>query len=135
MNKLYRQYNETKEQHRWWFVGAIAALIAFGLYHRFSISLLTTITSELAPKSLGRIIAELFIMGAPYIATQIVAILKNFALRDLCYKMESTGNRDLTEEANKTRPFLIAYFIVDVIMIIAFVLILYIGGNAIFYAE
>jgi hypothetical protein len=128
MNKLYRAYNDAKEQQRWWFVGAVVALIAFGLYHKMSITLLYNLTKDLSPKSFGRIVAELFIMGAPYIATQVMAIIKNFTLRDLCYKMESTGNRDLVIEAGKTRPFLNLYIIVSVLMIVVFIAILYIGG-------
>jgi hypothetical protein len=67
-------------------------------------------------------------MGAPYIATQVMAIIKNFTLRDLCYKMESTGNRDLLLKRAKRVRFLNLYIIVSVLMIVVFIAILYIGG-------
>ena len=128
MNKLYRQYNDVKEQQRWWFISAIVALVAFEIYHKMSINVLYTITKDVTPKSFARVVAELFIMGAPYIVTQIVFFMKNFLLRELCVKMTSTGNRDLVAEAEKTRPFLNIYFVISIVMIIVFVVTLYLGG-------
>ena len=132
MNKLYREYNEVKEQHKWLFIGSIIALVAFEIYNKFTFSLLYSSLLGKVPESLFKVVVMMIFLGLPYIVLQVMCVYKNIGLKEVCLKLMRSNNNVMAEETEKTYSTLNIYLILSVVFFVVFVVSIRFSANDVF---
>lgn len=132
MNKLYREFSEVKDQHRWLFVGSVLALAAFELYNKYAFSLLYSQLLGKVPESQFKVVVMMIFLGLPYIVLAVMCVYKNIGLKEICLKLMHSEKNVMAEETERVYSVLNIFLILSVVFFVIFILTIYFNSASVF---